>query len=386
MKQLKIALIGAGPMGLTMALNAYKTGRVQVTAVCDRSSAILLSSVAKIAEETGSCPAAFESYEQLKAHGDYDAVMIACSPETQPKLAVSEMNRHKHVLCQVPVAVTMEDCQAIITTARKTGMVFVGAEQAYCWHFLREWRRMAEKGEFGKIIFAEGSYLHYEPQWPWFVKKEDGTMVHTDDPTLEQDPAYEKSWRYRVFEHPILYLPHTLNPLLQIVGGRITKVSCFGTKPESYATKGFKARDLETAVMYNENDSVFVVKTGFTSPHGFHAGTGAHWYQVKGTKATAEWARSELDDPKLYNAETKEWNAMDWSVLDPNPDDLVKDSGHGGADMYPILDFLDGIQKGIKPRMDALACVELTAPAIAAAQSSEQGGVLIDVPDFRNQK
>lgn len=385
MEKVRVALIGAGPMGVSMVLNAHKTGRVIVAALCDRSSVMLDAASVRVGEATGRQPVLFESYDALKETGEYDAVMIACSPEIQPKLAVSEMRRGKHVLCQVPVAVTMEDCRALISAARETGVVFVGAEQAHCWHFLREWRRMAQAGTLGKIIFAEGSYLHYEPKWPWFVNQQDGTMVHTDDPSLSRDPAYEKSWRYRVFEHPILYLPHTLNPLLQITGGRITRVSCLGTRPESYYTKGFQVRDLESAIMYNDRDTVFSVKVGFTSPHGSHAGTGAHWYQLKGTEGTVEWARSEIDAPKLYDAQSKEWHNMPWSVADPQPDALVKESGHGGVDMYPILDFLDAIQQGKKPRMDALACVELAAPAIAAAQSSEQGGALVEVPDFRRE-
>ncbi len=383
MKDLKIALIGAGPMGLSMALNLHKTGRAKVVAFCDHSQEVLANAVSAFYQATGETPLIFPSYEQLVKKGKYDGVMIALSPETQPKLAVAEMNRGKHVLCQVPVAVTMEDCYALIQAARESGVVFVGAEQAHCWHFFDKWREMAENGAFGHIIFAEGEYLHYEPKWDWFVDKQSGKPIVTDDASLVNNDQYEKSWRHRIFKHPILYLPHTLNPLLTVTGGRITKVSCLGTKEGSYTSTGFQARDLETAIMYNDKDAVFVVKTGFTSPHGFKVGTGAHWYQIKGTKATVEWARSEIDTPKRFDAASKEWSAEEWTVQPPDTDGMLKDSGHGGVDMIPILAFLDGIQKGIKPRMDALACVELAAPAIAAAASCEQGGKLVEVPNFR---
>ncbi|MBQ6819483.1 MAG: Gfo/Idh/MocA family oxidoreductase [Clostridia bacterium] len=383
MKPLKIALIGAGPMGLSMALNLQKTGRADLVAICDHSADVLQNACQTFVKQTGQEVAAFSSYDELTKKGKYDGVMIALSPETQPKLAVSEMKRGKHVLCQVPVAVTMEDCHALMDAARESGVVFVGAEQAHCWQFVEEWRKLMAQGELGHIIFAEGEYLHYEPKWDWFVDENSGKPIITDDASLGKEEGYRESWRHRVFKHPILYLPHTLNPLLTVTGGRITKVSCFGTKPESYSSEGFMVRDLETAVMYNDKDTVFVVKTGFTTPHGFKAGTGAHWYQLKGTKATVEWARSEIDTPKRFDAATKEWTAENWGVPPKSDDPLVQESGHGGVDLFPILAFLDGIQKGIKPRMDALACVELAAPAIAAAQSSEQGGKLIEVPSFR---
>lgn len=383
MKKLRVALLGAGPMGLAMALNMQKSGRATVTAFCDKSPSVLENAAKAFREATGESPAVFASHEALQQNGQYEAIMIACSPEVQPALAVCEMNRGIHVLCQVPVAVTMEDCKELVQAAEQNDVIFVGAEQARYWYFVGQWRAMAQAGVFGKILFAEGEYLHYAPKWDWFVDTKTNQPVVTDDATLLDQPGYDKSWRYRLFNHPILYLPHTLSPLLSITGGHITKVSCFGTRPESYYSKGFEARDIETAIMMTDRDTVFQVKTGFTSPHGFKRGTGAHWYQIKGSKATVEWSRSEEDSPKLYTPE-QGWQAMEWPVENPNESDEIRQSGHGGADYYPIRDFLDAILLEHKPAVDVYTSVELAAPAIAAAQSSQQGGQLISVPDFRH--
>lgn len=382
MKRVKLAVIGLGSMGVTMIQNAIKTQRVEIVALCDTCDRALENAlnVCKTFDQT---PELFHSYEQLKQFDGHDGTMIATNPELQPGFAVEEMKRHKHILCQVPVAFKEEDCFAIVKTVRETGCIFVTAEQTYHWDFIDQWRKMAQDDQFGHIIFAEGEYLHYEPKWDWFVNKNNGQPIDANDPDVVRQPDFISTWRYRMMEHPILYTPHTLNPLLSITGGRITKVSCIGTKPESYATPGFAVRDLETAVMYNDKDTVFVIKAGFTSPHGAHAGTGAHWYQLKGTKRSVEWFRSKIDCPKLFDASTNEWTAPDWNVIPHSDNTMITDSGHGGVDMYPILEFLDALQKGTKPFMDAQAGVQLALAAIAAAKSSELGGQLVDVPDLQ---
>ena len=382
MELVKLAVLGLGPMGISMAVNAHKTGRVKITAFCDCSSKALNHAVTCFEAVAHYTPETFSSFDDLTQNGDYEGIMIACNPQMQADFSVREMKRNKHVLCQVPVAVTMEECFELVKTARETGVVYVGAEQAYCWDFIGQWKEMARTGELGHIFFAQGEYLHYEPKWDWFIHNDTGESVFTDNSDLNDSSEYRKSWRHQLFCHPIFYTPHTLNPLLQITGGNITKVSCVGTKPESYCAKGFAVRDLETAVMYNDKDIVFTLQAGFTTPHGFKAGTGAHWYALKGSKGSVEWARSEVDTPKYYQSETKEWVAPPWSLQSEEATDLEKASGHGGADMAPILSFLDAVQKGIPADMDAVACARLTAPAIAAAQSSEQGGALIEVPQF----
>ena len=385
MTETRIALVGLGPMGQAMARYIHAAEGATVVAFCDRSPGVLEQAVAAFAADTGKTVPGYTAHTALMKRGGYDAVAIACSPYDQPALAEAEMARGVHVLCQVPVALTMEDCHRLIAAAGRYDVCFVGAEEAREWQFVRAWRRLAAAGKIGHVFFAEGSYLHYEPRWDWLVDKATGQTVTTDDVSLLRDERYTLSWRGRLFAHPIYYLPHTLSPLLAVTGGRITKVACFGTRQGSYAHPGFPARDVETAVMYNDADTVFQVRAGFTSPHGFHRGTGAHWYQIKGSRATLEWSRSELDEPRMFTLQDG-WQARpDWTVIDPAWDGAARQSGHGGADMMPVRHFLNAVRRGIRPEMDALACVELAAPAIAAARSSEEGGNLIRLPDFRSE-
>lgn len=355
----------------------------ELVAVCDIADGIA-EMAAKSHEETfGNSVKIYHSYEEMIKDAVYDAIIIACDPDIQVQYACAEMNRGIHVMTEVPAAFTIDQCWDLVNTVRKTGVKYQLAEQTRYWSFIAKWREMAQNNEFGKILYAEGEYLHYEPKWDYFKNKKTGLRVWTNDPSYDKDPEYERSWRYRCFMDPIYYLPHELSPLLSITGGRIEKVSCFGTRQGSYATPGFDTRDIECAIMYGSNDTIFSLRAGFTSPYGIKAGTHAHWYQIKGTSRTVEWCRSTLDTPKMYDASTKQWTVQDWGTADADASELFKDAGHGGSDYYPMHYFMDAILNDKTPPMDVYKAVECAAPAILAAESARRGGELLYVPDFR---
>ncbi|MBR6773054.1 MAG: hypothetical protein IKM16_00150, partial [Clostridia bacterium] len=263
------------------------------------------------------------------------------------------------------------------------GVKYQLAEQTRYWDFIAKWRNMAQNGELGKIYYAEGEYLHFEEKWDFYRNKKTGKRVWTNDCSYENDPEYERTWRYRTFTDPILYLPHELSPLLSITGGRIEKVSCMGTaRGESY-TKGFDVRDLECAIMQNSNGAIFSLRAGFTTPFGKKKHTSAHWYQIKGTNKCVEWSRSTLDYGKSYDL-TNGWvEHPDWTCVSPDAPDEFKKASHGGADYYPIYHFIDAIKNDKTPLMDVYKAVECAAPAILASESAKKGGILLEVPDFR---
>ena len=185
---------------------------------------------------------------------------------------------------------------------------------------------------------------------------------------------------------PIWYLPHELSPLLSITGGRIEKVSCLGTRQGSYCHEGFATRDLECALMYNSNDTIFSLRAGFTAPYGRKAHTSSHWYQLKGSEGSVESARSTEDAGKMYTREEGWSNHPEWGCADPEASDLFKNAGHGGADFYPMYYFMDAILNDKTPPMDVYKAVETAAPAIMAYESARQNGALLEVPDFRDAK
>ena len=382
MKKIKIAFLGVGPRGHGL-INTYKNHeKIEFTAVCDSQDG-LAEQVAASCFPDGSVKA-YKSYETMLKESKIDLLMIAIDPDIQVDYAVDAMNCGIHVMTEVPAAYSIKQCADLVNAVEKTGAKYQLNEQTRYWHFIKEFREMAKLNEFGKIIYAEGHYQHYLPAYDDFIDIKTGRHTGSVDSCLFIDPDLRQSWRGRNFRNPIFYLPHTLSPLLSVTGGRITKVACFGTRPLSYVAEGFNYRDMQHAIMYNSDDILFSVRASFTMPHGDNNLTGCHWYQVKGTKASVETPRSVLDSGKKWTAETG-WNDMPQQTEDSEAEAHIKNSGHGGADFYPLDAMINAILNDETPPMDVYKAVETAAPAIIAAQSCEKGGVMLEVPDFRKK-
>ncbi|MBQ6819482.1 MAG: Gfo/Idh/MocA family oxidoreductase [Clostridia bacterium] len=384
-KKVRMGLVGTSSRCHALMTCYYMHPDLEIVACCDTAMGKAEHFVGIYQSICGQTLRSYTSYEEMVKKEKLDAVLITCDPDVQVDIAVDAMHKGLHVMTEVPAAFSIEQCEKLVDAVEATGCKYQLAEQTRYWKFIQDWKAMAEAGELGHIIFADGEYLHYEPAWDNFVNRKTGHTVVTSDTTYFANPEYRHSWRNWLWRNPIFYLPHTLSPLLSVTGGRITKVSCMGVQPLSYGTPGLNSRDIQNAIMYNDNDTVFSVRTGYSSPYGSKAQTGAHWYQLKGTKKSVEWARSTIDTPKMYDAETKEWTAQEWTCHDPDAPDFIQKAAHGGTDYYPIHYFVDAILNDKTPPMDVYKAVETAAPAILAAQSCEMGGTLLEVPDFRNR-
>lgn len=388
MKKVKIGILGVGPRLEVLAECYSHHPQVEFTAFCDIAKDRAATVAKKYNEEHSANVKAFTCYDDMIKGADMEALIIGIDPDKQVAYAVDAMERGIHVMTEVPAAYTIEECRQLVDTVEKTGVKYMLAEQTRYWNFFEKWRQMNKNGEFGKIYYAEGEYLHYEPLWDMLRDKE--TFLPVTAATAEdmKNPSCIPSWRYYTFMQPIFYLPHELSPLLSITGGRIEKVSCVGTRRGSYDKSGFEdVCDMQCALMYNSNDTIFSLRAGFTTPHGHKKQLAAHWYQIKGSLASAETARTDLesDGIKLFRADSG-WELTDWGTRDNSAPEHIRNAHHGGSDFYPIAHFIDAIVNDKTPVVDVYTAVETAAPAIIAAESARKGGVLLEVPDFRKKQ
>lgn len=379
-KQVRLGVLGLGPRGRGIAKLYAQHPNCRIVALCDRIASMNELAAAEIGDPDVKC---YTDYEQMLASEPLDALFIAAPPDIQVEMACYAMERGIHVTTEVPAAYTLQQCWDLVRTVEKTGVKYQLSEQTRYWGFIRQWKEMAARGDLGKILFAEGEYLHFA-DWDYFLDPKTGERFNGSAAPPEGREV-EQTWRQRRFIHPIYYLPHTLSPLLSITGGRVTRVSCMGTRPESYYVDNLAARDIEVALMHTDNDVVYRVATGFTSPHGMRKETGYHWYQLKGTKGSVEWNRTSEDKPKMWTAHDDRWRDMNWSTDVEEASDYIRQSGHGGSDGWPIENFLQAILEDTPIEMDVYKAAECAAPAILAAESSHEGGALKDVPDFRKR-
>ena len=58
--------------------------------------------------------------------------------------------------------------------------------------------------------------------------------------------------------------------------------------------------------------------------------------------------------------------------------------GHGTSEYWMLKDFLKSIEEGTTPPIDVHVAMDYTVPGIVAAQSVEQAGATLPVPDSRD--
>lgn len=103
-------------------------------------------------------PLAFGGYAQLLESGKIDAVYISLPNHLHAEWSIRALNAGIHVLCEKPMALTLEEVDAMITISKKTGCVLAEAFM-YRHHpqtkIAGEW---AHNGKLGDICLVRGVF------------------------------------------------------------------------------------------------------------------------------------------------------------------------------------------------------------------------------------
>jgi len=352
----------------------------KITVLCDRFDARLENGY-KVAEtpDAKCC----KDHRKVLEDPDVDAVLLAVAPEDNVNMVCEALEAGKHVLCEVPLAYTIEDCWRVVLAVEKSGLKFQMAEQVRYAPYIQAWQKMVAEGRLGKIIFAEGQYLHGMHDTRYWQDSATGRGLTPEQAKTNANAVKTRFWN---MPHPILYLPHELSPMLSVLDDRVESVTCMGTRRQSYVHEWFPVPDIEVALMHTAKDTVMRVAAGFTATTVMKDSTcGYHWYHFFGTKGTVETNRANCDKMKLWLADShmKDPAEMMWEYVPGEVPGAVLASGHGGGDYYPLSTFVDSILNDTVPPMNVYTAADSAAPAIIATHSVEQDSKRLPVPDFR---
>jgi predicted dehydrogenase len=101
----------------------------------------------------------YRDFDELLADPELDVVHI-CSPNaTHAPYAIAAMRAGKHVVCEKPIATSVDDGAAMLQTAHETGVVAT-VPFVYRFHpIVREIRERRLRGDFGAWYTLHGHYL-----------------------------------------------------------------------------------------------------------------------------------------------------------------------------------------------------------------------------------
>ncbi len=124
MEKFRWAYVGSGSIAKNTARN-ITSGNHIITAVFSRNKE-------KAAEFAGKYGAkAFESFDEMLASGEFDAVYIATPHTSHAQYSVKAMQAGKPVLCEKPVGVSVNEVDTMIEASRENGVYF--CEAMWTW-------------------------------------------------------------------------------------------------------------------------------------------------------------------------------------------------------------------------------------------------------------
>jgi myo-inositol 2-dehydrogenase/D-chiro-inositol 1-dehydrogenase/scyllo-inositol 2-dehydrogenase (NAD+) len=179
MEKLRICVLGTGRAGTLHAKNFLnQISQSELAAVVDSAPSQLKKAIGEL---KGGVPGFASLTEALKSVA-FDAVLIATSTMTHAGLIEEAARQKKHIFCEKPLAVTLEECRRIIEVVKASkGKFQIGFMRRYDPAF-QEAKHKVEEGLLGEIILIKstGRGPGLPPEWAWDIRKSNGMLAEVN--------------------------------------------------------------------------------------------------------------------------------------------------------------------------------------------------------------
>lgn len=364
-KDLKIGIVGVVGRGKGFFSAFNNNPDTKITALCDINEDGLRTTASELKID-----AIYTDYQQMLEKSGIDAVVIGTPMPLHVPQAIMALECDIHIMSEVPVGVTIKECQRLVEAAKRSKAIYMMAEN-YC--YMRPnvlVKEIARAGLFGELYFGEGEYTH-------------------ELKGLNEITKWRRKWQTGIDGNT--YPTHSLGPVYQWFGNRrVAQVCCFGSGHHYRDPRGDRY-ELEDAVFTAcrlENDGLVNLRLDMLSdrPHNMA------YYSLQGTKGCYEAPRGFGDKPKIWlkdrHAEN-EWHDLEELAEEFLPEEWLHPpvealkAGHGGGDYMEVIDFVRAILDQSKPPIGLHEALDMTLPGLVSQESIKQGSVWLDVPDSR---
>jgi predicted dehydrogenase len=178
---LKVGVVGLGFMGSTH-LQAYgSVANAQLAAVCSEDEKKLagdLSAIQGNLDRPGQTmdfgkAARYRSFDDLLADSNVEAVDLCVPSYLHADLTLKALAVGKHVLVEKPMALSGEQCDAMIAASKKAGKVLMVAQVLRFWPDYAVARERVRSGKLGAVKAALFRRKCAAPAWGKWLKQRD---------------------------------------------------------------------------------------------------------------------------------------------------------------------------------------------------------------------
>lgn len=170
---IKIGIIGAGSIVRYRHLPETRDNKfTEVGAVCD----IVRERADEMAAQYN-CKA-YTDYNELIADKDLDAVIVAATNTTHAEMTIAALQAGKDVLCEKPMATSLEDARTMMDMAEKTGRKLMIAHNQRLEAANQKAKEIIQSGKLGQVLTFRSVFGHagcenwaIDAEDTWFFKK-----------------------------------------------------------------------------------------------------------------------------------------------------------------------------------------------------------------------
>jgi predicted dehydrogenase len=369
-QKLRVGITGTGLRGRSWAVALRGEPRTELVAVHDPDQ----GARKQFAQEYGverDCA----TYDELLGYVDL-VILVSPMPYHAPQ-ACAALARNVHVLSEVPAVVSHEQSQDLLAAVRRSDARYGMAENfAYRLPNLIV-RELVRAGELGSLYYGEADHVA------------DLKGRHTN---ADGTPKWTRHWW--VGRDGNTYPTHSLGPLLQWFGDRITSVSCVGSGRHEVPEQ--ELQDMTVLLARTVRGALLTLRFSWSATRPWLADR----YAVQGTNGVYD-AGDPLRGVQPAVHIRGETPPLGWQPLESLMDRFLPARHRQGATppLYPVddpfqsqfppadqrllEDFVDAVLEDRPFDFDIYAALDITLPGLLAEGSIAQGGAWVHVPNPR---
>ncbi len=367
-EKVNVAIVGLG-FGAEFIPIYQQHPQAEMYAICQRNPDKLKQTGDQFGIKTR-----YTNYADVLADKNVDFVHINSPIPDHAPMSIAALKAGKHVLCTVPMATTIEECQQIVELVKTTGLTYMMAETVvYSREFLFI-KELYTKGDLGKIQYMAASHPQDMDGWPDY-------------------------WERMI---PMHYATHVVSPVLGLVNGRADYVSCFGSgsvRDDIQKKSGNKFAVESCHIKIKDSDiAAHIWRFLYDTARQYRES-----FDVYGTKRSFEWTLVEHEEHILHTAKKPEpeipsrVKVPDYAHLLPEPIrrftqpaeihdsqhlSFIQGGGHGGSHPHLVNEFVSALIQKRDPWPNAPTSANWTCVGICAHQSALKGGEIVKLPAF----
>ncbi len=380
-----VGIVGLG-RGFTAFSHFSQMEGVEVVALCELDQE-KIKRAQDVLRKNGRKEAAVysgeEDWKKMCERDDIDLIYNATPWNLHVPIALYAMDHGKHVTIEVPAALTVKDCWALVDKAEETQLHCMMLENC-CYDFFElATLNMARQGELGEIIHTEGAYIH--------------TLAG------EKFNGYYKHWRlrYSKFHTGNPYPTHGLGPIAQIMGinrgdrmDYLTSMSTdqFGLhkwaeenlKDDERITlsERYKLGDMNNTLIHTANGRTLLIQHDTTTPQPY-----SRIHLVQGTKGVAVKYPEEKISIQAHKfmdeQQQKEYlKKFEHPLTRYIGEEAKKAGGHGGMDYIMNWRLIYCLRNGYPLDQSVYDCAAWSSIVELSERSVLNKSCSVNIPDF----